>query len=171
MLWTDVLLSLVIFGGFLSLVTVGLAGGDLASRGGLLDRARSQRRLERGSFAVDITDNDSYINIFIGQLIFWTVAYSAFYSLGKAGSKAKGKKNTVHFSFQRYKTVLFIGYNIDIVANANRVVTCAYKGHFKVRYGVCSRDVNGSALVQMVQLRHNMALEPFELSSAPSIWL
>ena len=85
LLWTDVILSLIIFGGFVSLVTVGLTNGDSASgsRGTLLDRARSERRLERGSFAVDITDNDSYINIFIGQLIFWTVAYSAFYSLGK----------------------------------------------------------------------------------------
>ena len=34
-------------------------------------------------FSADPSDNDSYLNIFFGQVVFWVAAYSAFYSMGE----------------------------------------------------------------------------------------
>ena len=56
-LWTDVLLSIVIFGGFVTALAVGVAGLGPTSvarhktgLAGLIERARVQQRLEPGSF-------------------------------------------------------------------------------------------------------------------------
>lgn len=78
LLWTDLILTCLLIGGFLTIFVTGSV--DAGGMSAVVQKAKNQDQFQGDSFSLDPTAQDSYISAFFGHFLLWFAIYAAFYS-------------------------------------------------------------------------------------------
>jgi len=77
-LWTDLVLTLILIGGLLTLLVKGAV--DSGGMSTVIEKAVQQNHFQQDSFSFDPTEQDSYISAFFGHYLLWLAVFATFYT-------------------------------------------------------------------------------------------